>query len=348
MLDELFLTTDLVDPRLRTEAWREIARPFFEVTQCADGAEAILEGSVRSRLMGTLLIGPTSFNEQQYRRDRRLVLRSGLDHYLIQLFVAGRLEGDCDGQTIAVAPGDIYVFDLARTYGSRVCPGSTISITLPREQIDKAAGGRSLHGALLKAGSPMTRVLADFMVSLSELAADMDSTEALAVEGAAISFLASALAGRVPTTAPGDPAAMQVLRRSVLTFIDANLSAPQLGPALLMRRFRVARAHLYRIFADDGGVAKVIRDRRLDAAYRKLTHHGVPACSITEVAHDLGFSSSGQFLRAFRSRFAMTPTEARSEGFSSALADRGLSDVQAHFAKYARQIEMRHIAEATG
>ncbi|MDO8978200.1 MAG: helix-turn-helix transcriptional regulator, partial [Afipia sp.] len=109
----------------------------------------------------------------------------------------------------------------------------------------------------------------------------------------------------------------------------------ELGPAMLMSRFRVSRAQHYRMFAADGGVATLVRERRLEAAYREIMRPDSASRSITEIAHDLGFSSSGQFLRAFRARFAMTPSEARETGQALARADSKLSDLRARFAKQA-------------
>ncbi|MET2832665.1 helix-turn-helix domain-containing protein [Mesorhizobium shangrilense] len=339
----MHLSTNLVQSDLRTEYWREITRPFFETTQHPEDSNSTLEGSLTSRAIGSLLIGPTSFNQQQYRRDRRIVLQGGLDQYLVQLFITGTLEGDCDGQSISVGPGDICAFDLARNFESRVHQGATISIMLPRARVDKAAGGRSLHGVVLKTGAPVTRLLADFIVSLSDVSAEMERADALAMEEAAIDLLASGLARHVPYGATGDPALAQVLRRRVLDFIDANLTEPELGPALLMRRFRVSRAHLYRVFAVDGGVAKVVKERRLDAACRELMHIGGSARSIIEIAHGLGFSSSSQFLRAFRARFDMTPSDVRQQRGEP--TDQRLAHMQAHFAEYAQQLGLANRLE---
>jgi AraC-like DNA-binding protein len=101
----------------------------------------------------------------------------------------------------------------------------------------------------------------------------------------------------------------QVPRRLVLEFIDSNLTEPKLGPALLMSRFRVSCADLYRMFAADGGVATPVRERRLEAAYRELMRSDRPSRSIVGIAYDLGFSSSGQFLRAFRHDTQRSPTK---------------------------------------
>lgn len=334
-LPGLLLTTDLVEPQLRTDAWREITRPLFETTPPVK--QTPLEGSLRSMSVGEILIGPTTFNAQQYRRDRRTILRSGLDSYLLQLFVEGALVGDCDGQGVLARPGDISVFDLARTFSSDVTPGATISLILPRARIEKAAGGRSLHGVVLAFENPVTRLLADGIAGLSNAAPDLEGTDALAMEDAVLDLLAAGISQRDLVSEAGAPPLTSILRQRALEFIDANLFEPELGAARLMARFRVSRAHLYRMFTADGGVAKVVRDRRLDAAYQELIgRRAGPQRSLTEIAYGLGFSSSAQFARAFRARFSITPSEARHEaafGFS----DPQQTDLQAHFAAYARR-----------
>jgi AraC-like DNA-binding protein len=335
--NELFLSTEQVDPELRTDAWRDITRPFFDTTHVDEDTLAPLEGSLRSLALGSLLIGPTTFNRQQYRRDRRIIVQGGLDQYLVQLMVSGSIEGDCDGVSFSAGPGDICIFDLSRPFTSRVQPGSTQSAILPRERVDRAAGGRSLHGGVLKAQSPLTTLLANFITDLSRIASQLQEAQLRDVEEAAATLLASCLAQANPAPA-ADAALAPLLRRDLLRFIDANLADPELGPKLLTQRSRISRAHLYRMFAADGGVARVIRERRLDAAYRALASPGMAHRSITQIAFDFGFSSSGQFQRAFQSRFELSPSEARRAGLSPVLADRRLLALHTSFAAYRRQI----------
>lgn len=336
MANELFLSTNMVDPGTRTDLWREVTRSFFETTPSGDDVNTPLEGSVRSLPLGSLLIGPTSFNRQEYRRDRRLVLASSLDHYMVQLFVSGSLDGDCEGRSISVSPGDICVLDLARSLHTRVRDGSTMTVSLPRERVDKLNGGVSLHGTVLKAGLPLTRLLAEFITSLAQIGQELDPADVPAIEEGAIMLLGSGLARHAPVQ---DPVLSQVLRRRVLDFIDTNLTEADLGPALLVRNFRVSRAHLYRMFAKEGGVASVVRDRRLDAAYRELQRPGARTRSITETALRFGFSDSSQFFRAFKARFKMTPTEARQENNPSIVGDPRLANVHS---------DLEHHIRATG
>ncbi len=88
-----------------------------------------------------------------------------------------------------------------------------------------------------------------------------------------------------------------------------------------MQVFRLSRSHLYRAFASDGGVAKVIRDKRLDRAYRILVDRGDKPVSLKEIAYRCGFHDGTQFTHAFKARFNMTPRDAREIGAPQWLSD---------------------------
>ncbi|BDU21083.1 helix-turn-helix domain-containing protein [Dyella sp. GSA-30] len=263
-----------------------------------------------------MIVGSSRFNQPQYQRDRKLAQQIGFDQYLLQLYLVGSNESTCDGRPIFLRSGDICLFDLARPFSTVATDGSTVSLVLPRGPLNQANRGKSLHGVIMPAERPLTRILADFVLSVCRAASDLNDQEAFAVEQSLLSLLIAGLAQDSYAVTPEvSTPMMQMLRQQLLEFIEANLYERELGPALLMQRHQVSRAHLYRIFAADGGIAKIIRDKRLDAAYREIAL-GVNAGgkSITDIALRLGFSNSSQFARAFQRRFAITPREARQQG----------------------------------
>ena len=341
MQDEIYVSTEGVEPALRNDVWRAITGSLFETRLPPGNRKALLEGSVSLIPFGGLLVGTTTFNQQTYHRNQRLVVQTGLDQYLLQLFTAGSLNGHCDGHAISVLAGDICIFDLARVASTVVTPGQTISMILPRGPLDQANRGRSLHGTVLRAGEPMTRVLTDLLMGLPTVAASMTNQETLAVEDAMLRLLAAGAARHELDALPHSLALSQVFKQQALAFIDANLYERTLSPDALVRRFQISRAYLYRMFAADGGVAKVIRDKRLDASYRAILRNTRGAQSITDIAFQLGFSNSSQFARAFRTRFAMTPTEARQESNQPSSMDWAISGLHAHFARHSQQTELR-------
>ncbi|AVF41347.1 hypothetical protein AL486_17850 [Pandoraea apista] len=324
-------------PEERNDACRKLISPFFDARHVKSEKGGNLEGALTSTHIGRLLIGETAFNSQRHERSRKLALSSSLDQYLIQLFVSGSLDGDCDGRPVAVRPGDIIAMDLSRVANTQISPGATVSLIVPREAIDKATGGRSIHGTVIKAEQAVTRLLASFLISLSDVAAGIEGDEALGVESGAVTLLAEILARKSEAARFNEDSVLsRVLRTQVLSYINANLTSPSLGLDAIIARFRVSRAHLYRIFEADGGIATVIRNKRLDAAYRALTQgNGRSALSITRLAHELAFSGSNHFLRAFRARFGVTPTEAREQAFSFELADQDVASLYSHLLNYA-------------
>jgi AraC-like DNA-binding protein len=130
------------------------------------------------------------------------------------------------------------------------------------------------------------------------------------------------------------------LRQRVLEFIEQNLHWRELSPGSIQRRFNVSRSHLYRAFENDGGVAKVLRERRLDAAFAELIRSGNTTRSIARIAYDLGFSSSQQFLRSFRARFGAKPSEVRGDGFANWQSNISL---QSHFIDLSNRIPETHL-----
>jgi AraC-like DNA-binding protein len=332
--DDVCISTDFVEASDRSDFWREVTRPLVETLPLDEDRHLPLHGAISSRMVGPLQVGSASFNRQRYHRDRRHIAQSGLDHYFVHVMTSGAQYGDFDGVDVAAETGDICIFDLAQGQKSQVEAGSTTYVVLPRQPLEKALGSRKVHGAVLKAHWPVTRLIVDYMDSLCSLETPLPGVHAEAVHEAMVTLLCAALrGGRSDDVANASPFEAR-LRQRILEFIRHNVHLQELSPDFLCQRFKVSRAHLYRAFAADGGVATVMREMRLDAAYHELTQLGRSGRSITEIAYSLGFSSSNQLLRSFRARFGVTPSEARAGSEESPEpAQRGL-DLHSYFARY--------------
>src|SRR5690625_4184332 len=94
------------------------------------------------------------------------------------------------------------------------------------------------------------------------------------------------------------------LRQRVLRYINQNLADPELSPRSIMQHFRLSHSHLYRAFEGDLGVARIIRNKRLDLAYRTILLNKHKPLSIKELAFKCGFSPRSQFSVFFKSALA--------------------------------------------
>lgn len=326
------MSTEMVGEGDRNDFWREITKPLFEASPLPDDRGRPLEGLVRSRSFGSLVVASTTFGPQRQSRDRRTILQSGVEHYLVQIMISGTLKGDFNGTDVFAAPGDIYIQDLAQTLKRDVEAGSRIIFHVPRLQLEQAAGSRRLHGAVFRADWPITQLIIAYLKGLYSLRAPLSEMQAAAAREAVIALLAAALKGDMPDEIVDHSPLGAALRQRVLGFIEQNINLPELSPEFIARRFNVSRSHLYRVLARDGGVATVLRDRRLDRAFVELTRPTASPRTIAELAYSLGFSSGNQFLRAFRARFGTAPSEARDQSRASLASHQPGPDLQSYLA----------------
>jgi AraC-like DNA-binding protein len=336
MRGEVLISTSAVEPKLRSEFWREVTRPVYITSPFDDDDKGELEGSVRSRSFGTMMIVESSFNRQQYVRDRQLIQRSGMSDYILHVVTSGTVVGDFPQTSLKAKPGDIFIVDLAYPLHTRAEAGSRVSVAIPREPLERAIGRRNLHGFVLQSHWAITQILTDYLLGLNAAAGDISTDESEAIREALLILLSGAVAGREIPSSPCPPELYGVLRKRILEYIDQHIADADLGPQKLMARFRVSRTHLYRTFEADGGVATLIREKRLDLAYQHLAALSAKGDgeSIKTLCFRYGFSSPENFNRVFKDRFGMTPKSLKTSEVQSRLLETDGHDLHGYFKKF--------------
>ncbi|PVX85623.1 helix-turn-helix domain-containing protein [Paraburkholderia unamae] len=333
--EEVFLSTEQIEPALRDQYWRDVTQPIADTTAVARRGGARLAGTLVSRMFGEMLLLRASFNAQEYRRDRRMIEQSSLDQYIVQFVQAGSLVGNFAGIDAQAHAGDIVVVDLGQSLSSRVDEGASFAVVVPRAELERATGGRNLHGEVLSANKGITHLLADYLVGMHRVAAHVSAPQAIVVQDALVMLLAAGLLGAPHAGGERISTQSDALRRRVVQYITHHLTDHDLGPESLIAHFRISRAHLYRVFEANGGVARFIRDHRLDLAYRALVDPRSSGQSIKEIALRHGFSSKDRFMHAVRQRFGVTVREIRMGDSKRKTIAHDLSCLHGHFARYA-------------
>ncbi len=208
-------------------------------------------------------------------------------------------------RTSAASGGDILCIDLAQAW-EPVGEGRVLALLVPRSLVRLAPTViEAAHRARLDADTGLGRVLAGQIALLAKAAQGLS-----AQEGAALTETVSALVTTLFTKAApqGDAAMTDLPLAAIQAFIGQNLARPDLSQALICREFGLSRSALYRLFAPLGGVAGVIRERRLDCAKRYLSMMGDKRVSVARIAAAAGFPSDAAFTRAFRQRFGIAPS----------------------------------------
>jgi transcriptional regulator GlxA family with amidase domain len=100
--------------------------------------------------------------------------------------------------------------------------------------------------------------------------------------------------------------------RSIMTDISANLGEGDLSVVEVARRHRVTPRYIHKLFENEGlTFSAFVLGQRLSRARRILSDPRLADRNISSVAFEVGFGDLSYFNRAFRGRFAATPTEIR-------------------------------------
>lgn len=102
------------------------------------------------------------------------------------------------------------------------------------------------------------------------------------------------------------------LLRTVLGFMEENLSNPELNPGFIAEAHYISISQLHSLFRGQAQtVSAYIRTRRLEWAQQLLHDPRHREWPITTVAHQVGFTDPAHFSRLYRSRFGIAPRVAR-------------------------------------
>ena len=99
---------------------------------------------------------------------------------------------------------------------------------------------------------------------------------------------------------------------AIMTDIRAHFGEGDLSVAEIARRHRITPRYIHKLFENEGlTFSSFVLGQRLSRAHRLLTDPHLADRSISAMAFDVGFNDLSYFNRAFRRRYAATPTEIR-------------------------------------
>lgn len=241
-------------------------------------------------------------------RDTALLRSNPIDHWVITLGHRRTL-GSGGGLTLDVPASVPYVASLGRELVSQRSSDERLQLYLPRDSFRDLAP--LLDAAQAQAlDTPMGRLLGDYIGLLQRSFGELEAADMPRLTNAVRAMVAACTA---PSADRIDLASSQInvtRREKVRQFIDQNLREPTLDATLLCRAVGMSRTQLYRLFQDDGGVARYIRHRRLLRGYADLSNTANGA-SINAIADALCFEDASSFSRAFKQEFGLNPRDVR-------------------------------------
>lgn len=308
MLTTNFATRDLSICE-QFDSWRDWYRDVFETTTDHDTTSGF-EAANSNWIIGGLTLSEVASPPVAVTRNRALVRRNPVDHWALTISAQSASEVTARDRRFRVPAGVPFLLSLGEEMSIRREKGeSRMQILLSRdafassEPLLDAAVGTSLDG-------PRGTLLADFLGMLRGNVPTLSADEASGLKGAVQAMIEACLAPSGSRLERAERPMAATLMARVRKAVARHLYSPSLGTAKLCREAATSRSQLYRLLADQGGVAQYIQRRRLSESFAILcdTSHD---SSIGRIAEMLCFADASGFSRAFRREFGITPKEVR-------------------------------------
>jgi AraC-like DNA-binding protein len=294
----------------RFGAWQHEVGQLFDAAPVGD--VPAFEGRIDGYMLDGMLVAWNGFSEQTYRRDRRLVARTGLDAYLVQLYTAGGFDGYADASEMSVRAGDVCIFDMTDTLATEAARSTTVSLVIPKLLVDRHWNARTpVNGLVIGGHTALGQVVSAHLAALNQAMPDVTAAEAPMLATTTARLVADSLAHCTAGGGSENGALRQALLTRATDYIRQNLGSPDLSPETICRALNVSRPHLYRAFEGEGGVMRSILDHRLRRAYAELSDPLNREEKVGSIAYRCGFASDSHFTRSFREAFGVRPTDIR-------------------------------------
>jgi AraC-like DNA-binding protein len=301
-------------PEKRLDAWREAIGVLFEVRPAepeAPHTPVVLD----SWRLGPAVLIASSGPGFSYDRSSRAIARDGQDLFMVQLYIAGRCCVTRGAPEAVSEPGSLMVTDLSRPITTHETTYRNINVLVPRSSLAPLLRAPDSHGGrVLRSDLPLVALCGAHLHELLRQAPLLSEAQATDAMRATAQLLAAALNGS--TDAETGSGVRVALTCQIRRYIERNLHRHDLTPETIAQSFGCSRATLYRLFGEEGGVRRLIQQRRLARAQLDLMSPEKRHMTIAEIGAEACYAHAQDFIRAYRREFGGSPGEAREQARS--------------------------------
>lgn len=311
----------------RFQVWRESMGVLFDVHQDTRRTERLFDSRLTGYRLDSLMLARCASGLQAFERPSLKIAGDGLDHYLIQIFLRGQCTSARGRNETVVRAGDIWVIDLAADYTAHTSDFENLTLVVPRSLMSgNLLRPDDQHRRLIPGDQPLAYLFKQMIFGFFDTAPDMTLGDGLLSVSPMLRMAEALLgSGEGGNRADVDGNTLdQALLVGIKRYIDDNLRNPGLRPEIIATSLGISRSRLYRLFEPLGGVAAYIRSRRLRGSAHDLLDPAQANRRIYEIAFDWGFEREGDYSRAFRRQYGISPRDARVVGGLCALHEGSL------------------------
>jgi AraC-like DNA-binding protein len=309
------------------EYWHAGVHEVFDIELLDKSLASEFDAGLESYLMGDIMLIQSFSSPQSYRRMNKHIAMNGVDHILLEIVIQGSYVLEQSPDIKVLHRGDMVLYDLAQENHLITCRDKfnnaplckDISAVIPRHLLQPYVQNiERLHQLVLPATSALNRTLRYQLLSLYQMAEQMPIAHAATVSQAFVSVVSGLLSQDEDCKHRMFDRTESHLLLTVFNIIDNNLANHHLNAEFFELALGLTRSSLYRLCAPWGGIANLIRRRRLNQAYKRLVNID-SAGLITEIAYQCGYPNCDSFSRAFKKQFGLRPSDVIRCGFASSI-----------------------------
>jgi AraC-like DNA-binding protein len=224
-----------------------------------------------------------------------------------------------DGRQARLSAGEFAFYDTRRPYEVVVGTGrdrqvQMMTFMFPPSLLPLSRSRiRELAAVPFRAGAGLGDVTSQFLLQLARNVDHYSPAEAARLSTAALEVLATRLAHECDARDWDTPEARRHAQlTTVQAFILRHLGDTGLSPAMIAAAHHMSLRSLHQLFHNEGlTVAGWVRQRRLECCRHDLSNPALASRPVAAIAARWGFTSPGDFSRAFRAAHGLPPAEYR-------------------------------------
>lgn len=305
-------TTSGVSPADKTDIWESVLCSSYREWQVPRRLPATFYAHVKQHAFAGSGLVETVCDPCSGRRTKALNRKDDELYVGVQLTTQGRERFKLGGSGIEAKAGDLVVWTTDADVEFEVLeqlhkvtlmvPWTLLRERLP-ERKSMPAGGK------IESRAGIGSLLSGHLLGLSNQIGALNTQQLGAVSRTTLEFLGIALAEQQPGATFDASAAMF---HRVQEFILRNLHEENLSPAAIAAANRISVRYLHLLFQRNGAtVGGWIQEKRLAKCKEALADPAYSRQRVADIAYRWGFASASHFSRVFKSRYGMSPGDAR-------------------------------------
>jgi AraC-like DNA-binding protein len=295
----------------RIERWESHNEDALIGLRCRTLTAAVLDATEFNLQVSRVHLARVRGNSHVVERDSHMIERRPSESVALFFSLVGEAFFYHDDGVRKLQPGQMLMCDADRPFMRGFSHGlEELVLKIPRQVFAETTGiDRVDQPRVVNFAAGANAVAHTLATTVGRAARDADPDP---VEEDTLLDLIAALTGN------RDRDATSAHRAAAQTYIEQNLTDPNLSAEAVAAAVGLSTRHLSRVFATTGtGVPRYVLGRRLEYARKLLEKPEATTLTVAQVAHHCGFASATHFSSAFPTRFGETASDVRRRAASA-------------------------------